>query len=372
MIISLIGYEANIKNRVGSNQYVFELIKALYALDKENQYHVYLPSPPLSDLPPERKNWRYLVAGPSRLWNILGLPRALFQQRPKPDIVFSPGHFSPLFFPAPLVMSVMDLGFFRFPEQFTKPILTKLRFWTALSVRRATHILAISKSTRDDIIKYYQAGSAKITVTPLGYDQSRFNQGVKQSAIEGVVKKYGLKKPYLLFLGTLKPNKNIEGLLEALRILVAKKPDYQLVIVGRKGWMFDSIFEKVKNLELIDKVIFTDFVKDEEIPALMSGAEIFVLPSFWEGFGIPVIEAMACGTPVVASRAGSLPEVVGKAGILVDPGKPEKIAEGINEAIEQKEALVKKGLAQVKKFSWKKCAGRTLEALEKIDQSKSS
>lgn len=378
MRIALIGYEANIKNRVGSNQYAFELIKAIYQIDKKNQYTVYLPSPPLPDLPKERKNWHYQVVSPRKLWNIFGLPRALYQQ--KFDIVFNPGHYSPLFFPAPLVVAIMDLGYLHFPEQFTKPIYLKLKFWTGLSIRRAKHILAISESTKNDIIKYYQVNPDKVSVTYLGYDREKFSDRQPVTSIQRVKKKYGIKGDYVLFLGTLKPNKNIEGLLEAFKLVISnqwlvvrkKKPvtSHQspttLVIAGRKGWLFNSIFAKVKELGLKERVVFTGFVDEDDTPALMKGAKVFVMPSFWEGFGIPVVEAMACGTPAVVSNAGSLPEIVGGAGVVVNPYQPKEIARGIEEAIGKRDDLIKKGLKQAQKFSWQECAKKTIKVLESI------
>jgi glycosyltransferase involved in cell wall biosynthesis len=185
--------------------------------------------------------------------------------------------------------------------------------------------------------------------------------------IKKVKEKYNISGDYILFLSTLKPSKNIEGLLEAFKILGISPPagGLELVIAGKKGWMYEAIFEKVKKLNLEQKVIFTDFVAEDEVPGLMAGAKVFVMPSFWEGFGIPILEAMATGVPTVVSNVGSLPEVVGEAGIVVDPYSPEDIARGIKEALDKKDLLVKKGLEQVKKFSWVKCARNTLEVLEK-------
>jgi len=138
------------------------------------------------------------------------------------------------------------------------------------------------------------------------------------------------------------------------------------VIAGKKGWLYQTIFDKVKQLKMEKKVIFTDFVPDEDVPGLMAGAKAFVMPSFWEGFGIPVVEAMACGVPVVVSNAGSLPEIVSDAGIIVDPYEPEDIVRGINIALENREELKRKGLDQAKKFSWEECAQETLKVLERI------
>ncbi|HUW22012.1 MAG TPA: glycosyltransferase family 1 protein [Candidatus Bathyarchaeia archaeon] len=369
MNIALIGYEANIKNRVGSNQYAFELIKALYRLDLKNSYCVYLSKPPVPDLPIGRKNWQYKIVGPARLWNVLGLPLALFRQEPKPDVVFNPGHYSPLFFPAPLVVSVMDLGYLRYPGQFTLPIRAKLKFWTYFSIKRASHIFAISEFTRNDIIKTYRILPDKVTATPLSYSRSQYRAGIREPVVNKIAKKYHIEGKYLLFLGTLKPNKNIEGLLEAFEQLgKSKATKVKLVIAGKKGWLYESIYQKVKDLNLQDRVIFPGFVDEKDVVGLMAGAELFVMPSFWEGFGIPVLEAMAVGTPVVVANIASLPEIVGQAGMLVDPYSPESIARGIEEAIVKRQELRQKGIERASQFSWRKCARQTLTILEKVSQ----
>jgi len=371
MKIALIGYEANIKKRVGSNQYAFELMKALYRLDQKNQYTIYLPTPPLSDLPSERDGWHYKVVGPSKLWNFLALPWALMKQTPKPNVVFNPGHYTPLFFPAPLVISIMDLGYLRFPQHYTKSIYWKLRLWTALSIKRAACILTISQASKNDIIKHYKVKAEKIDVEYLGYDEKNFQFPVSDLRIKKAKNKYKIIGDYLLFLSTLKPSKNMEGLLRAFKSVKPKTKNKKLslVIAGKKGWLFEKIFEEVKKLGLEEKVLFTDFVDEEDVPALMAGAKVFVLPSFWEGFGIPVVEAMAVGTPVVVSKAGSLPEIVDDSGLIVDPGNPQEIARGIDKIINDKtlsERLRKEGLSRAKKFNWDECARKTLLVLEKV------
>ena len=361
MKIALIGYEANVTHRVGSNQYAFELLKALYREDHKNHYTVFLPSPPLSDLPKPRDNWQYKIVGPKRFWNILGLPLALFRYHPKLDVVFNPGHYCPLFSPAPLVVSIMDLGYLKFPQHFPKVTYWKLKFWTALSIKRAKNLLTISQRTKNDIIKHYQIEPKKITVAYPGYDQDKFKKKVSEQEIKEVKDRYKIKDDYLLFLSTLKPSKNIEGLLEAFAQL--KDQNLSLVIAGKKGWMFETVFAKVKDLDLVEKVIFTDFVPDDDVPALLTGAKVFVLPSFWEGFGIPVVEAMVVGTPVVVSNVGSLPEVVGEAGVIVDPKSPQDIARGIKEAFKKREELIGRGFKQVSQYDWGKCARKVLKVL---------
>lgn len=364
--IALVGYEANIANRVGSNQYAYELIKAIYRFDKKNNYLVYLPSEPLPDMPPRRNNWHYRVVGPNRLWNFYALPLGLFRQQPKPEIVFNPGHYAPVYTSSKLVISIMDLGYLYYPKQFTLPIRTKLKLLTGFSIRRADHILAISEFTRNDIINTYRVKPDKVTATPLGFDRDKFYFPQSRRDIEAVKKKFGLKQNYLLFLGTFKPSKNIEGLLKAFKDFSKQKPDYQLVLAGRKGWLYQKVFKQVKDLELGNRVVFTGFVKDKEIAPLIAGAAVFVLVSFWEGFGIPVLEAMAVGTPVVVSRAASLPEVVAEAGILVDPNSTRDILKGINEAINKRQELSLRVIKQARQYSWEKCAQKTLAVLNNL------
>jgi len=364
MLIGIDGNEANVKTRVGSNQYVFELLWSLYRLKTAHQFFIFLHRKPFSFLPPERKNWIYKVFGPSFLWTRWRLPLKLYLEKPRPDVFFTPGHYAPSFCPMPLACSIMDLGFLKFPNQFTRKDLLQLSLWTKASVKKAAHILAISQATRDDIMKKYKVPGEKITVTYPGYNRKNFQFPVASTQIGKVRKKYKIDKDYILFLGTFKPSKNIEGLIEAFGKLGEK--DLKLVIAGKKGWLYQSIFDKVKKLGLEEKIVFTGFVPDGEVPPLMAGAKVFVMPSFWEGFGFPVLEAMAVGCPVVVSNAGSLPEVVGKAGILVNPLETKEIAKGIKKALAQKEMLIKKGLLQAKRFSWQVCAQQTLEVLESI------
>lgn len=367
MLIGIDGNEANVKQRVGSNQYAFELLQALYKLKNPHQLVVYLREKPLADMPPERKNWSYRVFGPKKFWTQWRLPLDLYIHRPRPRVFFSPGHYSPRCSPVPVVVAIMDLGYLKFPKQFTKKDLFQLKSWTARSIKKARYILTISEATKNDIIKAYKVDPKKITVTYPGYDKNKFNLRVQERESKRVKEKYKIFGDYILFLGTLKPSKNIEGILEAFKLLITNyKLPITLVIAGKKGWLYQTIFEKVKKLKLKERVFFTDFVPEEEVPPLMAGAKVFVMPSFWEGFGIPVVEAMAVGVPVVASNAGSLPEVVGEAGIVVNPYDPEEIARGIKEALKNRAEFTKRGLEQIKKFSWEKCAQKTLGVLEAV------
>ena len=169
-------------------------------------------------------------------------------------------------------------------------------------------------------------------------------------------------------MSTLKPSKNIEGLIEAFKD-VKDRQNYQLVIVGKKGWLYETIFEKINSLGLTNDVLFTDYVNDQERAALLAGAKVLVLPSFWEGFGIDVLNAFICRIPVIVSRVASLPEVAGKAGIYIDPNNIGSITKAINKVIKMSQSEYNKqtelGLKQVEKFSWAKASQETLKIIEK-------
>ena len=369
MKIGLDGNEANTENRVGSGKYSYELIKQ-FSNDTKYEFEVFLKQNPLSDLPKESKNFKYKVFGPKFMWTQFALPLHLTFGK-KPDVFFSMSHYGPRFSPVPYVVTLFDLSYLHYPKLFNKDDLYQLINWTKYSIKGAKHILAISKSTKDDIVKNYGVEPNKITVTYIGYDRKLFRPQSKEK-IQRMKKDYKINGDYIIFVGTLQPRKNLESLIEAFKKLTLNSSlithHLQLVIVGKKGWLYDSIFEKVKDLNLSERIRFTDYVPNTDLPPLIYGAKAYVLPSLWEGFGIPVVEAQACGVPVVVSNVSSLPEVIGDSGILVDPEKVDSIADGIMKALseETRIILVKKGLENVKRFSWEKCAKETLEVLEKV------
>jgi glycosyltransferase involved in cell wall biosynthesis len=262
----------------------------------------------------------------------------------------------------------MDLGYLKSTGQFTKKVFWQLKWWSATSIFVSKRVIVISNTTKTDIVRHYPRSERKIYVTTLGYDKDKFNRFVSLESVRRVKKKYSIVTDYILFLSTLKPSKNVEGLIEAFSRIIGEFPEIKLVIAGKKGWLYDGIFKKAENLGLNDKIVFTDFVSEEDKPALIRGAKVFVLPSFWEGFGLDVLNAMACGVPTVVSNVGSLPEVVGEAGVLIDPYDAASIANGIREVLSASKTkynnLVEKGLAQAAKFSWEKTARDTLKIIE--------
>ncbi len=275
---------------------------------------------------------------------------------------------APLSKNARLVVTFHDLSFERYPEFFSRG----RRFWHSLMnpreiAARANKILAISASTRDDLISLYGVKPEKIKVTYLGVDKKYRLLDKDNPNFLKVKRKYHLPENFILFLGTIEPRKNLVGLLRAFYLLKKKhKIKEKLVIAGIKGWLFEEVFEANRKLGFKKDVIFTGFVADRDKPYLYNLAKVFVYPSFYEGFGFPPLEAAACGTPVVTSNVSSLPEVIGSGGILINPFKPEEIAEAILSVLEDKEfreILVQRGLKKAKKFSWEKCARETRKIL---------
>lgn len=360
MLIGIDANEANLtRQRVGVNQYAFSLLHALCNLKTHHQFVIYLKNSPLDDLPAEKVNWHYRVIPFPKLWTQTRLPFDLFTHQPRPEVFFSLTHYAPRWSPVPTVVSIMDLGFLRTPEQFTPRDLNQLKSWTAYSVRQAKKIITISNHSKKDIVKNYNRKSEDVVVTYPGYDQKLFKPTRNPKTLE----KYGITEPFFLFLSSLKPSKNVERLIKAFDNLEPRT--HNLVISGKKAWLYDQIFTRVKELGLERRVIFTGFVEESEVPVLMSHASAFVMPSLFEGFGIPALEAMACGTPVVVSRIASLPEVAGRAGIYVDPNNIESIISGLRTATgSDREKFVKAGLERVKSFSWDKCARQTLSCLQ--------
>ncbi len=373
MRIWIDGFEANVAQRLGSSQVAFELLRNLEELDRENDYTILLSSNPLEDLPKERPGWKYHILKAKRFKTYIGIPQALYSAKEKPDLIFSPTHYGPISAPCKKVITIFDLSFLRYPKTYKKRDLYQLKLWTRISVKGADHIITISESSKKDIMKFYGVPENRISVIYPGYDETLFHPIKEQKSIHEVLERYGIVDSYIIYIGTVQPRKNLVRLIEAFKDVA--DPNLKLVIVGktsgqgRQGWMFQETLDAPKKFGIEDKVIFTGFVPTEDLPYLLSGAKAYCLPSLFEGFGIPVVEAMATGTPVIVSNVSSLPEIVGGAGLLVDPNSIGSITTAIEKICTNKKLrddLVKKGLAQAGKFSWEKAAKELLEVFKTI------
>jgi len=377
MLIGIDGNEANLKDRVGVNKYAFELIWGLFKLNERQRKHkliVYLKNEPLKDLPKPSECFEYKIIPGGKFWVLSKLTPYLFLNPEKIDVLFSPSHYLPIFNSIPKVCSIMDLGYLESSGQFEKLTFWQLRYWTAISILASKGVLTISESTRRDIVRHYPFASKKVELTYPGFDKNIYGKNISLKEIEALKNKYSIVESYFLYLGTLKPSKNIEGLVRAFSLIAGKYKDMTLVIAGKKGWLFENIFKVVEDLHLKNRVCFTDFVKEEEKPSLIAGAKAFILPSFWEGFGLDAVSAMAIGVPVILSKVGSLPEVGGEAVIYIDPKRKEDIARAMEKVLKMSKSeynsLINRGFEQVKKFDWGKTAKKTMGILEQVAGSK--
>lgn len=354
--------EANVIKRVGSNQYAFEIISALHSIDNTNQYTLYSSKPLVDDLPKAKKNWQYKVIPPARLWTQWRLPLELLKDRKDLDVFYSPGHYAPRFSPVPTVVTIMDLAFLLFPNFFKRKDTNQLTSWTRYSIKKASSIIAISKSTKKDIQRYYQTPSEKIVIAYPG-----FSQQISTKINQKVLSKYKLNKDYILFIGTIQPRKNIERLIQAFDKL---KGNHQLVIAGKKGWIYKDVERTIENSLKKDKIHQLGFVPQNDLVSLIKKASCLVLPGLYEGFGIPPLEAVNLGTIPVVSGTGSLPEVVGENGLFFDPFNPDSISKALQNAIKltqaKKKAHIKQLKTHTKQFSWVSSAKNILEVLHEV------
>lgn len=372
MRIAIDGNEANIEKGVGVNVYALNVLKGLHSINKDGKhsYTVFLNSVPHNRMPKENENWRYVILNGSKMWILMRLVPYLWLNYWKFDLFFTPSHYIPPFVKVKRVCSVMDLGYLENSGQFTRYDYWQLKWWTAYSIKASKAIITISAQSERDIVRHYPKSNSKIFVTHLGYDSTVFNNKKSLTQISRVKKRYDIVGEYLLFLSTLKPSKNIDGLIRAWAKIEKDYPNTNLVIAGRKGWLYDKLFSLVEDLRLEKRIVFTGFIDEEDKEYLLKGAKAFVLPSFWEGFGLDVVSAMASGIPTIISNRGSLPEVGGEAALYVDPYNVADIAEKIEQLLKMNKKdynmLIKKGTAQASKFSWEKTSRQTLKVLESI------
>jgi glycosyltransferase involved in cell wall biosynthesis len=260
------------------------------------------------------------------------------------------------------IVTIHDLAFLRFPEQVTRKRYAYLKSMVGNSARRADAILVPSEATASDVHDLLGASRNRIHITPLGVD-AHFRPAPPE-AIQAIRSSYGLDQPYVLTVGTIEPRKNLRRLIEAFA-LGASQHDCDLVLVGPTGWLTDGIEQAIVQSELGDRIKRTGFVNDDGLVGLYSGAEVVVIPSLYEGFGLPVLEAMACGAVVVTSNVSSMPEVAGEAAILVDPVDTQSIASGIRLALEDKmlrKRLESAAVVRARDFTWKRTARTTADA----------
>ena len=360
--------EANIPQRVGVNQVAYATFTHLVQhLKKDDHVYALSKEGPLPDMPLENDQLTYEVFGPKKFWVLTGLTRRLFLGKPKIDVLFSPTHYTPLISRTPTVVYLMDLSYERFgSEYFTTVDLNQLKRWTPLSAKKAKHILTISEFSKSEIVKFYGVNPNKITVVYPSFDRDLYQGKVPKTKQNQVKKKYDISGSYLLYVGTLQPRKNLSRLVEAFAQL--NRPRLKLVLGGKRGWFYQQIFDKVKDLGLEDRVILPGFIPNEDLPALIKSSRAYVLPSLYEGFGMPPVESQAVGTPVVVSRISSLPEIVGPSGIYIEnPKSVDSIAQALEEVLNltpsKRQQIIEAGKENTKRFDWDNSSQKILDIL---------
>lgn len=363
MIIGVDGNEANVNEKVGVSVYALNILEYFQKKANKNlQFVIYLRKNPYPDLPPENEYFRYKIVKGGFLWSQFFLPLNLYFGR-KIDVFFSPAHYSPRVSPVPTIVTVHDLSYFNYPDEFLKKDLYQLKNWTKYSVEKAKKVIAVSITTKKDIVKHYNIPEEKITVIYNGYEKQNQKSKIKN---QNYISKFKIKSPYILYVGTLQPRKNITTLIKAFQKFLGINPEFKLLIVGKKGWLFNEIFQQVRDLKVEKSVKFLGFIPEKDLINLYKNAFCFVMPSFYEGFGIPILEAMNFNTPVISSFASSLPEVGSEACLYFDPNSADALFDKLielknNDTLRQE--LIKKGRERIKLFSWQKCATETLEIL---------
>jgi len=351
----------------GINRYIHNLLTHLPLVDPDNRYTVFLGD--------RRFTSSDLALKLSRLPTHKPVVRIFWEQAVQPfalkkegvDLLHALAFVTPLLSPCPSVVTIYDLGFLLYPESFKRSKRFYLSLFTRLSARRARRIIAISESTKRDVVHLLGVSPERVEVIYCGIEGA-FHP-MPQDQVAAFRSKRGLPERFILFVGTIEPRKNLTTLLEAYAMLRRDVRDQEignlhLVIGGAKGWFYQDVFARVEELGLEGEVMFPGYIPAGELPLWYNAAELFVYPSLYEGFGLPPLEAMACGTPVVASNTSALPEVVGEAGLTVDPLDVEGLAEAMRRVLGDeafRQEMRERGLRRAEGFSWTKTAQETVQ-----------
>ncbi len=353
----------------GNVTYITSLIEALAEIDTVNQYTIYVTKPEAVERYAGR--WpNFIVRRTLPHFPLIRIPITLTAElRLRPVDLLLVQYSGPIKPPCKLVTTIHDISYEHLPETFKRRSRFQMRLTIPRTARAADHVIASSEYSRRDLIETYALPPEKVTAIPLAAPE--FLKPVTDTAeIDRIRKKYDMPGSYILGVGSIQPRKNLGRLIEAYSQLLRSGADLPpLVLVGKNAWLFEETLASIREHALEEKVRFTGFVPDEDLPALYSAALFFVYPSFFEGFGLPPLEAMQCGTAVIAGERTSLPEVVGDAGLLVDPFDVGAIVGAIQRLLSDenlRNELSQKGLKRAEQFSWKRTARQTLDIFEKV------
>lgn len=340
----------------GTEHYSIEIIKQIANLDKTDDFLLYAqrdPKPRLGDL---SRNFRTKIMPFPKFWSQIRLSvEMLFN---KPDVLFVPSHLVPLIHPKNTVVTLHDLGFKHFPELYSPKELVYHNWGMNFSAVHSKRIIAPSEFTKKDLIQNYGLDPEKITVIWHGFNKELFKPSD------------ALKKSYIFFIGRIEEKKNIIGMINAYEILRKERGiSHKLILAGKPGFGYENIQKKIEELpqEIQKDIIQLGYINEKEYVKYLQEADVFLFTTFFEGFGMPIVEAFACGTPVVTSNITSMPEIASNAAMLVDPRNPLKIAAALSKVIHSpglKKSLILKGRVRSKIFSWETAAKKTLEVIK--------
>ena len=351
----------------GAETYTRNLVKWLTTLDTQNRYSIFINkecagifeslAPGIAVIPCPIE----ATSRPVRiLWEQCVLP---FQVRShKIDLLLSTGLTSPIFCPATSILVVYDLQHVNQPQNFSRLYLQFLKSIIYASAKSADGIVTLTEHVKNDILKFYRIPSERIAVSHFGVDRELFDVSRPHLTL-AMKQRYGLPERYLLYAASSLPHKNHPRLLAALQHAKKQIPELKLVLIGARDKGEDALAQEIRRLGLQDDVVLLGWIPFEDVPLIYQGCEAFVFPTLHEGFGLPVVEAMACGVPVICSRIDPLPEVAGDAALFVDPLDPEDIGRAIVHLLNDpsaRSALVQKGHERAKEFTWEATARRTL------------
>jgi glycosyltransferase involved in cell wall biosynthesis len=354
----------------GNETYAANLIEALAEIDKVNRYTLYVTRREAVERFHNRwSNFSIRLTLPHT--PLVRIPITLVRElRRHPVDLLHVQFTAPPFAPCPVVQTIHDLAFEHLPETFKRRSWMQMRLTVRHTARRAAHIITVSDYSRRDIVETYRVAEERISTVPLAAP-AHFAPVEDERELRSVRERYDIKDEYILAVGSIQPRKNLVRLIAAYADLRRARPQAklpQLVLVGKKAWLYGETLRAVEQYGVGDLTIFTGYVSDADLQALYTGALCFVYPSYFEGFGLPPLEAMQCGAPVIVGNRTSLPEVVGDAGLLVNPFDVDQLARAIAQVIDDaslRRELRAKGFERARNFNWHETARLTLEAYER-------
>ena len=341
----------------GTEYYSIELIKSFARLNETDQFLLYAPKDPRPKLGPMPENFQTKVMPFPKLWSQVRLSFEMLAK--KPDVLFVPAHLVPIIHPKNTVVTIHDLGFKHFPELYPAKELIYHNWGMNFSVKHAKKIIAVSEYTKKDLLQTFNLDPTKIEVVWSGVDLEKFKPDEKVK-----------KKPYILYIGRLEEKKNIINMIRAYAFLRKEASTiHQLVLAGSPGFGYENIQREIESLpkNIQKDIIQLGYISENDYIKRLREADIFLFCTNFEGFGFPVIEAMAVGTPVIASNITSIPEIAGNAALLVNPKNSVQIGAALSKLIHSdglKKSLILKGRVRSKIFSWDKAGQKTLEVIK--------